>query len=321
MLKPVENGTIKKATGNGCARIYYEGYWIRYYKVPEDTLHYKKGLIDQLTKRVFHHVERGINTPGQRLEEVRAAYEAEGNTAKKRVLAAMLAGALLNRGSDILTKMVELEVFGVKVKPDNPLVKECGHCFMGALEYGKYIKPLHGYEGMDELWGEPFKVFVTPIEHFQESRYIKLAHTMREIDDIAEKIISVFQSSAMFKNNIPMLLELADSAKKVIETMRSDKQFIDVWPCFVSASEGVAASKPALPPVPSRRDHTLGKRGIQLFQDAGLLIFDLANLRIPMPATTRALLERCDQFRSKYETRLTPTNERNDHEHIPRADG
>ena len=304
-LQEVENGTIKRTgRSRGGARIYYEGYWIRHYKVPEDTLLYKKRLIDQLTKRVFHHVERGINTPGERLEKVRAAYEAEENISRKRVLAAMLAGALLNRGSDILTKMVEMEVMGVKVESDNPLIKECGRCFMGALEYGKYIKPVHGREGLDELWGEPFKVFATPIEHFIESRYLKLAHTMREIDDIAAKLEAIFQHAPMFRDNIPTLLELADSAKKVMETMRSDRRFIDIWPRFVSASEGVAAGKPRLPANPSRKDQTLGKRGMQLFHDAGSLIFDLSNLRIPMPATARALLERCDQFHERYASRL-----------------
>ncbi|MGI9228273.1 MAG: hypothetical protein ACR2P9_00250 [Gammaproteobacteria bacterium] len=304
LLGKVENGAIKRNKKTGGARIFYDGYWIRHYEVPQDTLLYKKQLIDQLTKRVFHHVEPGINTPGERLEEVRAAYETEENSSKKRVLAAMLAGALLNRGSDILTKMVELEAIDVEVNTENPLVKECGRCFMGALEYGKYIKPIHGREGLDELWGEPFKVFATPMEHFLESRYIKLAHTMREIDSIADKIESIFGRAQMFKGNVPILLELADSSKKVMETMRSDQNFIGIWPCFVSSSEGVAASKPLLPPSPNRRDHTLGKRGIRLFHEAGALIVDLSNLRIPMPVTTQALLDRCDYFQNKYATRL-----------------
>ena len=45
---------------------------------------------------------------------------------------------------------------------------------MGALEYGKYIRVKHGREGLEELWGEPFRAFTTPVERFLESRYIKI---------------------------------------------------------------------------------------------------------------------------------------------------
>ena len=172
MLQEVANGTIRNVDGQ--ERIYYDGYWIRYYDVPNNLV-YKKSLIDQLTRRVFHHVETGINTPGNKLEEVRSRYETENNSSRKRVLAAMLAGALLNRGADILTRVVELEQIGVSIKPDNELLRECGLCFMGALEYGKYIRVKHGREGLEELWGEPFRAFTTPVESFLESRYIKIA--------------------------------------------------------------------------------------------------------------------------------------------------
>ena len=184
MLQEVANGTIRQI--DGLDRIYYDGYWIRYYDVPSN-LAYKKSLIDQLTRRVFHHVEPGINTPGNKLEEVRSKYESEANSSRKRVLAAMLAGALLNRGADILTRIVELEQIGVSIKPDNELLRECGLCFMGALEYGKYIRVKHGREGLEELWGEPFRAFTTPVERFLESRYIKIAQTMHEIDQTGGK--------------------------------------------------------------------------------------------------------------------------------------
>ena len=89
MSAELNNGTIR--TINAEQRIFYDGQWIRYYKVPHN-LAYKKQLIDQLTRRVFHHTEPGINTPGERLEVVRAAYESMDEPSQKRVLAAMLAG-------------------------------------------------------------------------------------------------------------------------------------------------------------------------------------------------------------------------------------
>ena len=301
MLQEVANGTIREIDGQ--ERIYYDGYWIRYYDVP-NNLAYKQSLIDQLTRRVFHHVETGINTPGSKLEEVRRRYEAEENSSRKRVLAAMLAGALLNRGSDILTHVVELEQMGVSIKPDNELLKECGLCFMGALEYGKYIRVKHGREGLEELWGEPFKAFTRPVEQFLESRYIKIAQAMREIDELTDKMNEVFAGSPMFGNLVKLIEELAVSAKNTMETLRSDPAIIEIWPRFVSASEQVADCKPSLSEDASRREHALGKRGIDVFHRCGTLIEDLTNYRIPMPKTTQTLIQDCDQFKERYASRL-----------------
>ena len=216
----------------------------------------------------------------------------------------MLAGALLNRGADILTRIVELEQIGVAVKPDNELLKECGLCFMGALEYGKYIRVKHGREGLEELWGEPFKAFTTPVEQFLESRYIKIAQTMREIDQLTEKMNEVFAKSPMFCNQVRLIDELAISAKSTLETLRSDPAIIEIWPRFVSASEQVTDCNPTIGDDATRREHALGKRGIDIFYRCGTLIEDLTNYRIPMPNTTQALIQRCDQFKEKYASRL-----------------
>ena len=301
MLQEVANGTIRQI--DGLDRIYYDGYWIRYYDVP-NNLAYKKSLIDQLTRRVFHHVEPGINTPGNKLEEVRSRYESENNSSRKRVLAAMLAGALLNRGADILTRIVELEEIGVSIKPENELLRECGLCFMGALEYGKYIRVKHGREGLEELWGEPFRAFTTPVERFLESRYIKIAQTMQEIDQLAEKMDAVFAKSTMFGILVKLIEELAVSGKNTMETLRSDPAIIEIWPRFVSASEQVADCKPRLSEDATRREQALGKRGIDIFHRCGTLIEDLTNYRIPMPKTTHTLIQDCDQFKEKFAGRL-----------------
>ena len=41
-----------------------------------------------------------------------------------------------------------------------------------------------GEEGIDELWGEPFRAFSIPVEDFYESRYIKIGQIMRDIDSL-----------------------------------------------------------------------------------------------------------------------------------------
>ena len=66
MESDVANGTRRVIGDREC--IYYDGYWIRYYPPPPDSLAAKKRLIDSLTRRLFHHTEPGINTPGERLE-------------------------------------------------------------------------------------------------------------------------------------------------------------------------------------------------------------------------------------------------------------
>lgn len=296
-LEQTYNGAVRTIEGE--ERIFFDGYWIRRYDVP-DTLAYKQTLIDSLTRRVFHHAEPGINTPGDRLEEVREAYEAEQDPVKKRVLAAMLAGAMLNRGSDILTRIVELEQIGVNVNPDNELLRECGLCFMGALDYGRHARPRAGGEGLDELWGEPFKAFSMSIQDYHESRYLKIALTMRAIDSICRTLTGMFAKVPIFAHVIPLLRELAKSAKLAGETMRSDIENIEIWPRFVAAADRLEEAEVLVPETADRREHTLARRGLTLIKDGGRLMVQLANLRVPMPKTSQDFHRRCDEFNLRF---------------------
>jgi len=187
MNTQVENGTHKCIDNKDC--VYYDGYWIRFYPVPEDTLANRKRLILGMTRRAFHHTENGINTPGSRLEAVRSAYREETDPDCKRVNAAMLAGALFNRATDIFTSIVDLEEKGVAIAQDNELMVECGVCFAEALELGRQVKHRGGQEGIDEVWGEPFRAFTQPLSQVFESRYQKIAQTLRDLDNIVNKLI------------------------------------------------------------------------------------------------------------------------------------
>lgn len=297
MPNSVINAT--KKTINGQERIYYDGYWIRHYTVP-DSLAYKKQLIDQLTRRVFRHTEPGINTPGSRLEEVRSAYNDTEEPSQKRVLAAMLAGALLNRGSEILTKVVELEEIGVTIQSNNELLRECGRCFMGALEYGKHIHPLHGNEELDELWGEPFKAFTMPVHQFLETRYLKMAHALRAIDTISKTLISLFASQEMFPGMENQIVELTESAKLAIETMRSDPEIIKIWPKLIGAKDRLENFKPIIPEAAPQRVHSKAIRGVQLVRDGAELIVDVTSVRVPKPKSTAELIQRCHKYSRRY---------------------
>src|SRR3954453_7139464 len=154
---PVADGTIR--TIDSVPRIHHEGYWIKIYPVPEDTLEAKRKLIEALTRRLFNHVEHGVNIPGTRLDEARRAYETETDPRRARVKAAMLAGALFNRAADVFTKIVEIQALGIEIRPDNALMKQCGEHLQEALSLGRNVLHRSGEEGIDELWGEPFKAF------------------------------------------------------------------------------------------------------------------------------------------------------------------
>lgn len=292
MQNEVENGTTREIDGKSC--VYYDGYWIRSYHLNKDSYADKKQMIDLLTRRVFHHVEPGINTPSKRLDEIRAIYEAEENPAKKRVKGAMLAGSLLNRGRHILTVIVELEEVGVKIESSNDLLRECGRCFIEALELGKNIKLADGGEGVDELWGEPFKVFSMPIEGFFQSRYIKIAQTMSEIDQVTKAICKIVDQSDMFDEIKDKITELAVMAKMACETIRTDPAIFDVWPRYVAAKEEYEHNLINLSLEITSKKKLQSLEAYNLIKEGGIILIKLATLRVPIPDSVRVFTQRCN---------------------------
>lgn len=280
---------------NGQRRVFYDGYWIRAYDVPTDRWRAKKQLIEAMTRRLFLHTEAGINVPGARADEARAAFESETEPAKKRVKGAMLAGSLFNRAADIFTKLVELEAQGIRIQSDNPLMRMCGQHLQEALELGKTVLHRSGEEGIDELWGEPFKAFAYPIEKFYESRYIKIAQTMRGIDEIAEALYITTTSQPLFPGIEPVIWSFAKAAKINCETLRDDSDIFEVWADFVVAGEKLCSYGPAH----ARTDHErlLLERGQRLLVNARELVLAITRARVPMPKSARAFIERCSAYR------------------------
>lgn len=276
---------------DGRERVFYEGYWIKTYPVPADTLYAKKRLIEALTRRLFNHTEHGLNIPGTRLGEARRHFEEEADPGRRRVKGAMLAGALFNRATDIFTKLVELQAEGVEIKSDDALMKECGQCLQEALALGRLVLHRSGEEGIDELWGEPFRVFSIPVEEFYESRYIKIGQVMRDIDRIADAMIDSFTRITMFVGIETPVREFATAARIKTETLRTDPDIFDVWSRFVTAGERLAAFEPR---EDARRVslHSV-LSGLQLIRGGRDLIFYIARARTPMPKSTREYIERC----------------------------
>ena len=162
----------------------------------------------------------------------------------KRVNAAMLAGALFNRATDIFTAIVELEEKGVRISRSNELMKACGDCFKEALELGHDVRHFSGEEGIDELWGEPFRAFTLPIGAYYESRFIKVAQTMANIDLLAATLRQTFGARPEFAGVAPCIDTFAAAARHECETMKSDDSIFEIWPRFVAAGEALGASRP-----------------------------------------------------------------------------
>jgi hypothetical protein len=280
---------------NGQRRVYYDGYWIRAYDVPSDRWRAKKQLIEAMTRRLFLHTEPGINVSGARADEARAAYDEETHPAKKRVKGAMLAGALFNRAADIFTKLVELEAQGIRIQSDNPLMRMCGQHLQEALELGKTVLHRSGEEGIDELWGEPFKAFAYPIEKFYESRYIKIAQTMRGIDEIAEVLFSTVSNQPLFPDIEPVIWSFAKAAKINCETLRDDVDIFEVWSDFVVAGEKLCSYGPER--AQNDADRLLLERGQRLLVNARELTLAITRARVPMPKSSRTFIERCRAYR------------------------
>ncbi len=296
MEAAVEAGTQRVIDGR--RRVYYHGYWIKVYDPPADSLEQKKQLIEALTRRLFNHVEHGINVPGRRLDEARAAYDIERDPQRKRVKGAMLAGALFNRATDIFKKLVELQELGVAIGPDNALMRECGEHLEEALALGKLVLHRSGDEGIDELWGEPLKAFLFPVDDFYKSRYVKIAQAMGAIDRICDELRVTLAGLPMFAGLEPLLDELCDAAKLKSETLRTDSEIFEIWSRFVVASENAGAFRPALPT--GTRDPALARcaeQGVRLVRSGKDLIAYITRARVPMPKSTGELIARCRAFR------------------------
>ncbi|MBK1645562.1 hypothetical protein CKO25_13095 [Thiocapsa imhoffii] len=294
MSEQLMNGTL--AVIDGESRVYYDGYWIKHYAPPQDTLETKRRLIQALTRRLFNHVEHGINIPGARLDEVRAAFQAESEPALKRVKGAMLAGALFNRVADIFTCLVDLQIAGVTISPDDSLMIQCEQYLIEALELGPLVRHRGGHEGIDELWGEPFKAFSMSVADFYDSRYLKIALAMRDIDRIATAMKETIAESLQITAAASAIDELTDAAKRKCEILRTDPAIFEVWPAFVVAAERVTRLAPALPASTASVTRQEIIEAAKLLRSGVELIGFIVRARVQMPKSTREFIEECQSF-------------------------
>ena len=293
MSQKIPDGTLRIIDGREC--IFTDGYWIKTYPVPGDTLQAKRRLIEALTRRLFNHTEHGLNIPGHRLGEAKAAYENEADPGKKRVKGAMYAGAMFNRATDIFTRLVDLQALGVEVSSSNDLMRECGRCLQEALSLCRLVLHRSGEEGIDELWGEPFRAFSIPLEAFYESRYVKMAQAMRGIDSVAESLLRTFDTP-MFPGLAPLISKFASVARTKVETLRTDPEIFDIWAEMVTAGERLASFRPVLANADSEHEQRVASFGVHLICNGRDLIFHITRARVPMPKSTAEFVERCNTY-------------------------
>lgn len=286
MSDAIPQGTRRAIDGQW--RVFYDGYWIKAYEVPANTLLAKRRLIQALTHRLFNHVEHGINIPGIRLEEARQAHARETDPRKQRVLAAMVAGALFNRACDVFTKVVEIQSLGIEIRADDDLMRQCGEHLKEALILGRQVLHRSGEEGIDELWGEPFKAFAYPIEDFYKSRYVKIGMAMTGIDTIAGTLTEALSGGRAFEGIEPLISAFAAAARRKCETLHTDVDIFEVWASFVAAGEELVAFAPAG-----------GEESMSLVRAAREVIFSITRARVPMPKTTREFCDRCLAHRAR----------------------
>jgi hypothetical protein len=291
---------------DGYERVFYNGYWVKTYPVTANTLEAKKRLIEALTRRLFNHTEHGLNIPGTRLAEARQKYEEETDTAMKRVKAGMLAGSLFNRAMDIFRSLVDLQACGVEIKSSDALTRECGRCLLEAMELGHFVLHRSGEEGIDELWGEPFRAFTAPVEEFYESRYIKISQAMRGIDLIADTMVDTFTKIPAFARIEPLIRVFARAARVKAETLHTDPDIFEVWPQMVTTGEQLADFSPneAAETTPGVSDGYGIPDGLQLIRAGRDLVFFITRARTPMPKSTHEYIERCRVY---LETGHAPT--------------
>ncbi len=267
-------------------------------------------MIDGQDRRLFNHTEHGLNIPGARLGEARQSYQAETDPARRRVKAGMLAGALFNRSTDIFKKLVELQADGVEIHSDDPLMRECGQCLLDAMDLGRHVLHRSGEEGIDELWGEPFRAFTIPVEDYFESRYIKIGQSMRDINRIAEVMAANFTLIPAFVHVEAPIHDFVHHAKVKTENLRTDPNIFDVWAQLVTAAERLASFAPApqaLPDGNAAPRHGIAD-GMQLIHSGRNLIFNIARARTPMPKSMRDYIKRCEAYRASGQAPLTPAH-------------
>jgi len=112
--------------------------------------------------------------------------------------------------------------------------------------------------------------------------------------------VSMFERMPMFAGIEPLLRDFCAAAKLKSETLHTDADIFDVWATFVAAGECLSEFAPALPAAAISEEQQQAAQGRALVRQSKDLIFYITRARVPMPKSTRELLERCELFRATF---------------------
>ncbi|NKB76349.1 MAG: hypothetical protein GKR96_04725 [Gammaproteobacteria bacterium] len=218
----------------------------------------------------------------------------------------MLAGALFNRATDIFTTIVDLEQSGIHITRQDELMRQCSDCFSEALSLSQNVKHHSGEEGVDELWGEPVKVFTMSISDYYSSRYRKIAMAMREIDNIGQSIHKTLCNEPWFSQAADLIDDFISISKNECEVLRSDPDYFSIWPEFVADGEKITEFIADVPSDASIELERHIKRGVLLLRSGKDIISWIANVRVPMPVSTERYLSHCEKYHQHTKQLLSP---------------
>ena len=192
---------------------------------------------------------------------------------------------------------MEIQSLGIEILHDNALMRECGDHLQEALELGRMVLHRSGEEGIDELWGEPFKAFAFPIEEFYKSRYMKIAQTMRTLDIIEDELLATFDGMVAFSGVEPLIRDCVAAAKIKCETLHTDPEIFDVWAALVVAAEKLCGFEVGLAQASSLDAQLKVRQGVQLIATGKDLIIHMTRARVPMPKSTQDYVDRLQKYR------------------------
>ena len=137
------------------------------------------------------------------------------------------------------------------------------------------------------------------IDDFYDSRYLKIALTMRNIDEVASYMVACLKNDARYQGLESLVLDYAKVARTKCETLRTDADIYDVWSEFVVVGEEINSFSPKTSE-PVSPDVQIDPLDIKHLLSAGVkLIAFITRARTPIPKSTENFMKECQRYKTR----------------------
>ena len=102
-----------------------------------------------------------------------------------------------------------------------------------------------------------------------------------------------------FRSSEPLIDDFILLAKNESEILRSDPDYVTIWPEFVVNGEKIIDFRADIPAGTRTSLERHIKRGTNLLHSGKELITWIANVRVPMPVSTKRYLGKCEDYKKK----------------------